>query len=126
MEGAENVTVSPGPVEILSKLNRALVALGNALAVPALAPMVRAEAELAAAVDLLRRLPATPPPEEAHAAIRTEITRASAALDRCRRLGSTLESVVHATLTAQGREPSYAKQGTGAVESPTGAFEARG
>ena len=126
MEGAANVTTDSGPAAILSKLNLALRALGDALAVPALDPMIRAEADLATAVELLRQLPATPPPAQCHAAVRSEIARVGAALERCRRLGSSLEFVVHAALATQGREPSYAREGTGAVDAPTGAFEARG
>ena len=126
MEGAANVTTDSGPAATLSKLNLALQALGDALAVPALEPMVRAEVDLAAAVELLRQLPATPPPAQSYAAVRAEIARVGAALERCRRLGSSLDFVVHAALAAQGREPSYAKEGTGTVDAPSGAFEARG
>jgi hypothetical protein len=125
MEGADNVTTSLGPAAILSKLNLALTALGDALATPALEPLVRAEADLAAAVELLRQLPTTPPPHT-HATVRAEIARVGVALERCRRLGSSLQCVVHAGLVAQGRESSYARQGAGAVEAPDGAFEARG
>jgi hypothetical protein len=103
-----------------------LESLGDALAIPALDPLVQAESRLAAAVEHLRQLTARPLNPGLHAVLREDILRARAALERCQRLGGSLEFVVHAAMAAQGRASHYDKQGSGALSAPAGAFEAKG
>jgi type VI protein secretion system component VasF len=120
------VTTTPGPAAVLSNLHVALTSLGDALAEPALDPIIKAEADLALAVEQLRRLPANPPPPDARATVRVEIARVRAALERCRRLGASLEFVAHASLAAQGRGGAYDRLGSEARSAPRGALLARG
>lgn len=126
MEGAANVTTTPGPGDVLSNLRVALDSLGDALAIPALDSIVEAEARLAPALEQLRRLLEAGAPAHDRRALRDEILRARSALDRCRRLGSSLGFVVRTSLAAQGRGTSYDRQGSESVTAPSGAFEARG
>ena len=126
MEGAANVITSPGPAVILSNLHVALESLGDALAVPALDPLVQAESRLASAVQQLGHLPRRPLNPQLHAVLREEILRARAALERCQRLGDSLEFVVRAGLAAQGRDMSYDRRGSEAVATPSGGFATRG
>ena len=104
MEGAANVTTTPGPAVILSNLHVALESLGDALAVPALDPLVQAESRLASAVEQLGHLPATPPESPT---ARRPARGGPARPGGPRALpapGESLEFVVRAGLAAQGRE----------------------
>lgn len=126
MDGAANSSTTPGPAVVLSNLHVALESLGDALAVPALDPLVQAEDRLASAVEQLGQLPQRPLNPQLHAVLREEILRARAALERCQRLGSSLEFVVRAGLAVQGREMSYDRRGGEAVATPRGGFVTRG
>jgi hypothetical protein len=120
------VTTTSGPAAILSNLRVALDSLGDALALPALDRIVDAEPRLALAVEHSRRLAGTGVSTEDRRALREEILRVRAALDRCRTLGASLGFVTRTSLTAQGRGTSYDRQGGETVTTPAGAFEARG
>ena len=120
------MSTSPGPAAILSNLHVALESLGDALAVPALDPLVQTESRLAQAVEQLQQLPGRPLNPDLHAVLREEILRARTALERCQRLGGSLEFVVRAAMAAQGRETAYDRRGSEALAAPAGAFARRG
>jgi hypothetical protein len=111
----------------MSTLRAALAAVGDALADAALDRLVTAEAALASAVAQLPVSTSAPGTPEQRARLAEEALAVRAALARCRRLGSSLGLVVHATLAAQGRVGAYDRQGGEAVQPPVhGAIGVRG
>jgi hypothetical protein len=73
MEGAATVITTHGPAAILSRLRGALTSVGDALTLPDLESLVRAEADLASAVADLGRLPSAWSSKEGSEAITAEI-----------------------------------------------------
>jgi hypothetical protein len=126
MEGAATVITTHGPAAILSRLRGALTSVGDALTLPDLESLVRAEADLASAVADLGRLPSAWSSKEGSEAITAEIAGVAGALRRCRRLGASLDGVVHDVLEAHGRTGAYDRQGAGSTNAPAGAFTVRG
>ena len=92
-----------------ARLRASLDALARALESPDLGGLLAAELSLASALDGLARLPGVNPLDRA--AVRNELSRARAALSRCRTLGSVIEDATQATLIANGRDSGYDRAG---------------
>lgn len=97
--------VRPPVVTLASRLAAALEAVARALSTPDNSALMAAEQGLAAALADLGHV--TTVASNERAAIAAELTRARAALARCRILGSSAADVVQAALAAQGRSGGY-------------------
>lgn len=87
-------------VALAARLAAALEAVASALSAPDNSALMAAEQKLAAALAELNHVTAVASGDRA--AIAVELTRARAALARCRILGAAAADVVQAALAAQG------------------------
>lgn len=111
-----------GPVTALVCLREALDALGDALVAADMDGLTASEVRLGQAVANAREATYTPPEPHLHG----EIDRLWLALERCRRLGASLDDIVGATLVAHGQGATYDRRGLGRGRATLTTLSARG
>ena len=118
-------TTQPGPVATVRRLRATLDTIADALASARLDSLLTAETELASVVAHLPSI-GDVPDEGERSALQHELSRAAAALTRCRRLGESLGHFVHCSLLAQGRAGGYDRSGHETTHAHVGALNVRG
>jgi hypothetical protein len=96
-------------LDAVERLRAELESLANALAEPAEAELVAIEPRLATALNALAKTTRVAPEERARLA--AELIRVSAAIKRCRSLGTGLVNAARTVLAAQGRDGGYCRHG---------------
>jgi hypothetical protein len=94
-------------LQAVRRLRRALEQAAEALAAPNLELLLGCEPAIEVALAGLPPLESLDPGDRV--AVGTELDRVSAALGRCRRLGSGLGDFIRVSLEAQGREVGYGR-----------------
>ena len=121
------MTTTPLPADVVCHLRVVLDAIGDALADNQLEPLLATERELALALARLTSLSLSEPlSPSARIAVRTELTRCRAALERCQRLGTSHEHYTLFMLEQLGCAGAYTRHGDGAPVGAASTLEARG
>jgi len=112
----------PSPLDATRRLREVLQSVGDALAGAELEALLDAETALVAAISSL------PLGAVGHAsdlaALGDELTRARAALLRCRRLGNSLADVARTSAAARGARDGYGHDGHERTGAARNALEA--
>ena len=111
--------------ELVSQLRRLLETVGDGLVENRIGPLLSAEPHLETTLQSLAARELRMPSEDTET-VRQEIAACRRALERCRRLGASMESFVAAMLQATGRASSYTRAGDAAIVPPEGRLEVRG
>lgn len=107
------MTTTPPVAAVVCHVRRLLDTIGDALVQSRVEPLLTAEPDLEAALQALASLDPTTLDASARQTVRTEVERCRVALDRCRRLGASLECFTalmldHVVYTRAGDGPSVA------------------
>lgn len=114
--------VETGPLTALVCLREALDALGDTLVAADVERLTASEIHLGQAVAGARSATYSP----SLPGFQGEVDRLWSALERCRRLGASLDDIVGATLVAHGQGGTYDRHGQGRSRATLTTVSARG
>jgi hypothetical protein len=120
------VNTTPPAAAVVCHVRRLLDTIGDALVESRIDPLLTAEQDLEDALRALAAFHATELDATGRAAIRDEVQRCRAALERCRRLGAARECFTALVLEGTGRLATYTRAGEAPTGLPTRTLQARG
>lgn len=120
------MTTTPTVEAVVCHVRRLLDTIGDALIESRLEPLLTAEPDLEAALQALASLHPENLDDAARRAVRAEVQRCRVALDRCRRLGASLECFTALMLEDPGRGGVYTRAGDGPMVPAPRTLQARG
>jgi hypothetical protein len=117
--------ITTPPAAVVCQVRRLLESIGDALVTHRLEPLLTAEQELEAALQALSATGRSTLDDESTAAVRAEAARCRVALERCRRLGASLEGFAALMLQTAGHTGIYGRAGEAPKPAPAGTLQAR-